>query len=233
MPGSVHSFVALATFCSRRLPSGISESGRLADSLGTRHLEQKKTKETKQAEQANRCLGFAFGAFLRCLGYLLFKTTSVRYTSGLFKELTMHSKFQRADQLSREVIAAAIEVHRIMGPGLLESIYEKCFVRELQLRGITAVSEDRVRINYKGLEFEETLKFDVLVEQCLLVELKAVQELHPVHKAQLLSYMRLLDVPLGLLLNFHDERLVDGLVRLMLPGANRPPEQGDATVPTK
>ena len=72
-----------------------------------------------------------------------------------------------------------------------------------------------------GHNFEETLKFDVLVERCLLVELKAVQEIHPVHKAQLLSYMKLLNVPLGLLLNFHEERLVDGVTRMILPGANR------------
>jgi GxxExxY protein len=133
----------------------------------------------------------------------------------------MHELFDQADRLSREAIAAAIEVHRVMGAGLLESIYQKCFLRELELRGIQAVSQDLVRIDYKGLIFEEVLKFDVLMENCLLVELKAVQEIHPVHKAQLLSYMKLLNIPLGLLLNFHEERLVDGVTRMILPGANR------------
>ncbi len=133
----------------------------------------------------------------------------------------MHEMLERADQLSREAIAAAIEVHRTMGAGLLESIYEKCYLRELELRGVQAVSQDLVRIDYKGSVFEEVLKFDVLVEKCLLVEMKAVQEVHPVHKAQLLSYMKLLNVPLGLLLNFHEERLVDGITRMILPGANR------------
>jgi GxxExxY protein len=134
----------------------------------------------------------------------------------------MHPFFAKADKLSGEVIGAAIEVHRIMGPGLLESIYERCLLRELTLRGIPAVSQRIVVINYKNEQFEETLKFDVLVDDCLLVELKAVQDVIPIHKAQLLSYMKLLDVPLGLLFNFHEIKLADGVSRLILPGANQP-----------
>ena len=103
----------------------------------------------------------------------------------------MHSQFQKADKLSRQVIGAAIEFHRIMGPGLLESIYEKCLLRELQLRRIPAISQQEVQIDYKGMAFTEELKFDVLVDGCLLLELKAVKEVHPVYKAQLLSYMKL------------------------------------------
>src|SRR5271167_4592741 len=134
----------------------------------------------------------------------------------------MHSLFAKADRLSGEVIGAAIEVHRIMGPGLLESIYEKCLLRELELRGIPVLNQEEVRIEYKGAVFKEILKFDLLVDGCLLLELKAVQDVLPIHKAQLLSYMKLLDVPLGLLLNFHEIRLVDGLSRMILPGANQP-----------
>ena len=78
-----------------------------------------------------------------------------------------------------------------------------------------------MRIEYKGFVFEESLKFDVLVQGCLLVELKAVREIAPIHKAQLISYMKLLDIPLGLLINFHNVRLTDGVSRLILPGANR------------
>ena len=132
----------------------------------------------------------------------------------------MHPLFQKADALSREIIGAAIEVHRDKGPGLIESIYEWCFLRELELRKICAVSQKRVKIEYKGFILEETLRFDVLVEDCLLVELKAVQEILPIHKAQLLSYMKLLNVPLGLIINFHELKLVDGVHRLILPGAN-------------
>ncbi len=133
----------------------------------------------------------------------------------------MHPKFPQADQLSGEIIGAAIEVHRLMGPGLLESIYERCMLRELELRKFPTASQRVVRIEFKGVVFEESLRFDVLVADCVLVELKAVQEVLPIHKAQLLSYMKLLDVPLGLLINFHEARLVDGVHRLLLPGANR------------
>ena len=133
----------------------------------------------------------------------------------------MHPQFHKADHLSREVIGAAIEVHRIVGAGLLESIYERCLLRELELRGIPAVSQQEVQIDYKGTVFTEKLKFDVLVDGCLLLELKAVQEIHPIHKAQLLSYQKLLDVPLGLLMNFHEIKLIDGLSRMILQGADR------------
>ena len=133
----------------------------------------------------------------------------------------MHPLFKRADELSHTAIGAAIEVHRLKGPGLLESIYERCFMRELDLRKIAAVNQRLVRIEYKGLVFDEPLRFDVLVEDCLLLELKCVQEILPIHKAQLLSYMKLLDVPLGLLINFHEMKLTDGVVRMILPGANR------------
>jgi GxxExxY protein len=134
----------------------------------------------------------------------------------------MHPRFEKADRLSHEVIGAAIEVHRILGPGLLESIYEKCLLRELELRGIPVLNQEEVRIEYKGAVVKEILKFDLLVDGCLLLELKAVQDVLPIHKAQLLSYMKLLDVPLGLLFNFHEITLIDGLSRLILPGANQP-----------
>ena len=123
-------------------------------------------------------------------------------------------------RFSKEVIGAAIEVHRLLGPGLLESIYEKCLLREIELRGISATSRRKVVVEYKDLQFEEVLKFDVLVEGCLLVEVKAVEQVHPVHKAQLMSYMKLLDVPLGMVVNFHTLKLVDGLSRLILRGAS-------------
>ena len=133
----------------------------------------------------------------------------------------MHPRFLDADRLSRDAIGAAIEVHRVLGPGLLESIYEKCMLKEFELRGIPVVTQENVRIEYKGLILEEELKFDLLVNGMLLVEIKAVQEVHPVHKAQLMSYMKLLNVPVGLLINFHQIKLVDGVSRMMLPGANQ------------
>ena len=133
----------------------------------------------------------------------------------------MHPLYRKADQLSHTVIGAAIEVHRLKGPGLLESIYERCLMRELNLAQIMAVNQRVVRIEYKGLIFEEPLRFDVLVQDCLLLELKCVQEILAIHKAQLLSYMKLLDVPIGLILNFHETKLIDGIGRMILPGANQ------------
>jgi GxxExxY protein len=133
----------------------------------------------------------------------------------------MHPLYERACGLTETIIAAAIEVHRDKGPGLLESIYEWCLMKELQLRGLTCSTQQMVRVNYKGFSREETLRFDLQVESCVLVETKAIQEILPIHKAQLLSYMKLLNVPLGLLINFNVERVTDGVARLMLPGANR------------
>jgi PD-(D/E)XK nuclease superfamily len=112
----------------------------------------------------------------------------------------MHPQFEQAHLLSRQVIGAAIEVHRVLGPGLLESIYER------------------------WLKFEEALRFDILVEGRLLVEVKAVEGILPVHKAIAMSYMKLLNDPLGLILNFHEVKLTDGVSRLILPGAG-PSEQ--------
>ena len=149
--------------------------------------------------------------FLCSLRFLLFQTNTNN----------MHPLFAKADRLSGEVIGAAIEVHRIMGPGLLESIYERCLVHELDLRGIPVLNQEEIVIDYKGRVFKEKLKFDVLADGCLLVELKAVNGVLPIHKAQLLSYMKLLNVPLGLIFNFHEVKLVDGLSRLVLPGANQ------------
>jgi GxxExxY protein len=133
----------------------------------------------------------------------------------------MHPLFLKADKLSHVAIGAAIEVHKLKGPGLLESIYERCLVHELLLRQATSVNQRIIQIDYKGLVFEEILRCDVLVENCLLLELKCVEKILPIHKAQLLSYMRLLDVPIGLIINFHELKLVDGIVRMILPGANQ------------
>jgi len=133
----------------------------------------------------------------------------------------MHPLFLKADKLSYEVIGAAIEVHRHKGPGLIESIYEKCVLRELELRHISCVNQRAALIEYKGYTFEEPLRFDLLVQDCLLVELKSVEQVLPIHKAQLLSYMKLLNLPIGLLINFHEAKLTDGISRLILPGAGQ------------
>ena len=133
----------------------------------------------------------------------------------------MHPLFEKASGLTETIIAAAIEVHRDKGPGLIESIYEWCLLKELGLRSLSCVSQKSVVIEYKGFTREEPLRFDLLVEGCVLVEAKAVERILPIHKAQLLSYMKLLSIPLGLLINFHEMKLTDGVSRLILPGANQ------------
>jgi GxxExxY protein len=132
----------------------------------------------------------------------------------------MHPLYLKAAELTETIIAAAIEVHREKGPGLIESIYEWCLLKELGLRGLACINQRAVILEYKGFTREEPLRFDVLVEGGVLVEAKAVENILPIHKAQLLSYMKLLDVPLGLLINFHEIKVTNGIRRLMLPGAN-------------
>jgi len=132
----------------------------------------------------------------------------------------MHRLFLKASKLTSEIIAAAIEVHKDKGPGLLEPIYEWCLIKELELRKLQTTSQKIVMVVYKGFTREEPLRFDVLVEGCVLVEAKAVLEILPIHKAQLLSYMKLLDVPLGLLINFNELKLTAGVHRLILGGAD-------------
>ena len=135
----------------------------------------------------------------------------------------MHPLYLKANALTGEIIGGAIEVHRLKGPGLLESIYERCLTRELELRQLSLVAQQAVEVEYKGLIFEAPLRFDLLVEGCVLVEAKAVKEILPIHKAQLMSYMKLLNIPLGILINFHELKLIDGVQRMMLPGADGKP----------
>ena len=112
----------------------------------------------------------------------------------------MHPNFQKAMELTGTIINAAIEVHRDKAPGLVESIYEWCLEKELEIRGFPFQRQKTVVITYKGFAREEPL----LVDDSLLVEAKSVLKVLPIHKAQLLSYMKLLDVPVGLVINFND-----------------------------
>src|SRR5471032_786728 len=126
----------------------------------------------------------------------------------------MHPDYSRADAWSPQIIGAAIDVHRDKGPGLLEEIYKKCLMHEFSLRRIPAVRELVVPITDKDFTLEEPLRLDFDVDRCLMVEAKAVEKILPIHVAQLLSYMRLLNAPIGLLINFHELVLKDGIRRL-------------------
>jgi GxxExxY protein len=110
---------------------------------------------------------------------------------------------QYLDELTYKIIGCAIEVHKQLGPGLIESVYEKCFVKELSLRSINFNTQLWVPIHYKGINFEAELRVDVLVEDLILVELKAMDGILPVHHAQVLTYMKLMQKPKGVLINFN------------------------------
>ena len=107
------------------------------------------------------------------------------------------------NNLVYQVNGAAIEVHKEIGPGLLESVYHNCMKHELQLRDLRFKSEIIVPVTYKGLDIQTALRCDFLVEGCLVIELKAVQHVLPVHEAQVLTYLKLLNAPEGLLINFN------------------------------
>ena len=119
------------------------------------------------------------------------------------------------DALAREVVDSAIKVHRTLGPGLLESVYEACLGRELDVRGIPIKVQVPVTVHYEGLRLEAGFRADLLVANQVIVELKAVEGLLPIHEAQLLTYLKLLDLRLGLLINFNVPLLKDGIRRLV------------------
>ncbi|MEQ8423669.1 MAG: GxxExxY protein [Cyclobacteriaceae bacterium] len=107
------------------------------------------------------------------------------------------------NELTYEIVGAAIEVHKALGPGLLESVYHKCLKQEFASRQLSFFSEYNVPVQYKGLEIEAELRCDFVVEDSIVVELKAVDAVAPVHEAQLLTYMKLLEKPKGILINFN------------------------------
>jgi GxxExxY protein len=109
--------------------------------------------------------------------------------------------------MSYEIVGCAIRVHKELGPGLLESVYEKCLIHELKLNGFDVASQIVVPINYKGLELDANLKLDILVNDLIILELKAVENVNPVYDAQIISYMKMLQKPQGLLINFFSNNI--------------------------
>ncbi|HEU5231614.1 MAG TPA: GxxExxY protein [Terriglobales bacterium] len=120
-----------------------------------------------------------------------------------------------AQEISGRVITAAMRVHTAVGPGLLESAYEACLLHELQEGGLRVRSQVPFPLVYRGLKLDVGYRIDLIVEDCVIVEIKCVEAIAPVHKAQLLSYLRLTDRPLGLIINFHVEHLKEGIRRVV------------------
>ena len=117
--------------------------------------------------------------------------------------------------LTEAIIGAAIEVHQRLGPGLLETAYRKCLAYELRKRGLEVVEEQPIPVVYDEVHLECGFRADLLVNGCVVVELKAKSAIHPVDKAQTLSHLRLMNLQVGLLINFHEDKLVDGLHRIV------------------
>jgi GxxExxY protein len=118
------------------------------------------------------------------------------------------------NDITHGIIGSAIEVHRVLGPGLLENAYRQCLAYELRKRGFTVEEEKPVPVIYDAVKLECGFRADLIVNGCIVVELKAKSAIHPVDKAQTLSHLRLLKLRFGLLINFHEEKLVDGVHRI-------------------
>lgn len=119
------------------------------------------------------------------------------------------------EKLATLAVDAAFAVHSELGPGLLESAYQVCFAHEMSLRGVTYQRELPVPLNYKGVRIEVGFRADVIIEQKLLIELKAVEQLLPIHKAQVITYLKLMRLPLGLMINFNEVLIKDGIRRVL------------------
>jgi GxxExxY protein len=129
----------------------------------------------------------------------------------------MQLQTEGLEPLKERVIGCAIEVHRVLGPGLMEAVYRDCLCIELRSANLRVDSERRVSLDYKGHRITNGLKMDLVVEDCLVVEIKAVDRLHPLFQAQLITYLKLAGLPAGLLMNFNETTLCAGLKRLVHP----------------
>ncbi len=119
------------------------------------------------------------------------------------------------NQLSSRIIGAAIEVHKTLGPGLLESTYEDCLCHELSIQGLLFEKQKPLPVVYKGKQLDCGYRLDIVVEKAVIIELKSCEKIEPIHKAQLLTYLRLSGLNLGLILNFNVPLMRDGIVRIV------------------
>ena len=141
----------------------------------------------------------------------------------MIAEKTLTQK--HVNTIAYQVVGSAIEVHKHLGPGLIESVYQQCFEKELDLRNIKYQSQLRVPVTYKGKEVGGHLILDILVEDLIVVELKAVEEMNSLYQAQLLSYLKLTNKPKGLLINFNCQNITKNLVPLVTDLFNQLPEE--------
>ena len=119
------------------------------------------------------------------------------------------------DRLPYKIIGCAMEVYKQLGPGLLESVYEQALIHELKINDIPVESQVEIKVKYKGINITDSLRLDLLVDDSVIVELKSVEELKPIHHKQLLTYLRLMNKKVGLLINFNTDNLMDGIKRIV------------------
>ena len=122
---------------------------------------------------------------------------------------------EKSDFITGQILDASIEVHRYLGPGLLESTYEICLMKEFQLRGIAAERQVRLPIKYKEYELDQDYRIDILVEKEYILELKAVEVVLPIHQAQIITYLKLANKRIGFLINFNEVKLINGFKRII------------------
>jgi GxxExxY protein len=122
---------------------------------------------------------------------------------------------EKSGFITGQILDASIEVHRYLGPGLLESTYEICLMKEFQLRGIAAERQVRLPIKYKEYELDQDYRIDILVENEYIIELKAVEVVLPIHQAQIITYLKLANKRIGFLINFNEVKLINGFKRII------------------
>lgn len=120
------------------------------------------------------------------------------------------------NDVSGSIVDAAYNVHKYLGPGLLESVYEICLAYELRERGHVVKTEVAVPVIYKGIKLESSLRLDMLIDNCVIIEVKAIEKLIPIHEAQVLTYLKLINKRVGLLINFNSCQIKDGIKRIIL-----------------
>ena len=131
------------------------------------------------------------------------------------RELEIEIEREKLDRLSGKILDSCISVHREMGPGLLESVYEQCLMKEFEIRGIPALNQVPIPLQYKGFDLSKEFRIDVLVDDCIIIEIKSCDSMIPVYEAQIISYLRLTNKKLGFLVNFNVKLLKDGFRRFV------------------
>ncbi|GAX35144.1 hypothetical protein NIES3585_11500 [Nodularia sp. NIES-3585] len=150
-----------------------------------------------------------------CLSLLRGLWDSISYRSSVSRKGAKAQRRMTENEIAKEVVDAAYKIHTKLGPGLLESVYEAVLTYELESRGLWVVRQQPIPVVYEGIRLQEGFRSDLIVEDKVIIEIKSLEAVHPVHKKQLITYLRLANKRLGLLINFGEELIKDGITRLV------------------